>query len=159
MTEEVKPFTAKQEKFGRFFIKNIGSWQVRVYEWSNGRLWNTFLGSQVAIFSINGRKTGKVRKIPLLYLQDGENVVVVDSQGGMSTYPIWYKNMLANPEVECQIGGDKQLYSVRRAMTDEEVRLWPQLDAMYAGYAEYRARIDGRREVPVMILEPIKLNT
>ena len=159
MIEEVKPFTAKQEKFGRFFIKNIGSWQVHVYEWTNGRLWNTFLGSQVAIFSIKGRKTGKVRKIPLLYLQDGENVVVVASQGGMSTYPIWYKNMVANPEVECQIGGDKQLYSVRRAMTDEEVRLWPQLDAMYSGYAEYRARIDGRREVPVMILEPIKLNT
>jgi deazaflavin-dependent oxidoreductase (nitroreductase family) len=89
-----------------------------------------------------------------LYLEDGENVVVVATQGGMSTYPLWYKNMLANPKVECQVGANKGWYEVRRATADEELRLWPPLDDMYEGYAEYRARINGRREVPVMILEP-----
>ena len=156
MAEEIKPFTPGQEKFGRFFIKNLGNWQVRVYEWTNGKLWNKFLGAPVAIFTIKGRKTGIPRKIPLLYLEDGENVVCVATQGGMSTYPIWYKNMVANPDVDCQIGAVKKSYAVRRATQEEEERLWPSLDAMYAGYAEYKERIGERREVPVMILEPVK---
>lgn len=153
-TPEIEPFTPGQEKFGRFFIKNLGNWQVRVYEWTNGKLWNKFLGSQVAIFTIKGRKSGRWIKIPLLYLEDGDNVIVVATQGGMSTYPLWYKNMVANPEVACQIGAKKDWYKVRHAEAEEEARLWPPLDAMYAGYAEYRARINGRREIPVMILEP-----
>ncbi len=156
MTEEVKPFTPGQEKFGRFFIKNIGTWQAWVYSISNGRLWNTFLGAPVAVFTITGRKTGKTRKIPLLFIEDGENVVVVATQGGMSTLPIWYKNMVANPAVDCQVYGNRNSYVARHATPEEEERLWPALDAMYEGYAEYKARIDGRREVPVMILERVK---
>ena len=72
----------------------------------------------------------------------------------MSTYPIWYLNMVANPDVECQVGNRKRNYTSRRASAEEEQQLWPALDAMYAGYAEYRERIGDRREVPVMILEP-----
>jgi deazaflavin-dependent oxidoreductase (nitroreductase family) len=154
MSKPVKPFTPGQEKFGRFFIKNIGKAQVAVYELTGGRLWNTFLGSQVAILTTIGRKSGIARKSPLLYIKDGDNVVVVATQGGMSSYPIWYLNLVANPEVKCQVGSEKRDYICRRASLEEEAKLWPPLDAMYAGYAEYKERIGDRREVPVMILEP-----
>lgn len=154
MSKPVKPFTPGQEKFGRFFIKNIGKAQVAVYELTGGRLWKKFLGSPVAILTTTGRKSGQPRKSPLLYIEDGDNVVVVATQGGMSTYPIWYLNMVANPDVECQVGNRKRSYTSRRASAEEEQQLWPALDAMYAGYAEYRERIGDRREVPVMILEP-----
>ena len=153
-TPAVEPFTPGQEKFGRFFIKNLGTWQSYVYEWTGGRLWNKFLGAPVAVLTIKGRKTGKWRKIPLLFIQDGDNVVVVGTQGGMSTLPLWYKNLVANPELWCQVGNDKRKYVARHAQAEEEERLWPSLHDMYEGYAEYIARIDGRREVPVMILEP-----
>lgn len=155
MTEEVKPFTPGQERFGKFFIRNLGTWQSFVYELTNGKLWNKFLGAPVAIFTITGRKSGKPRKIPLLFIQDGDNVVIVATQGGMSTHPLWYLNLVANPQVDCQIMADKKTYIARRATQEEEDRLWPPLDEMYEGYAEYRARIDGRRDVPVMILEPV----
>ncbi len=154
MPEEVKPFSPGQERFGRFFIRNIGSWQAAVYSLTNGKLWNRFLGAPVAVFTIKGRNSGQWKKIPLLFIRDGDNVVVVATQGGMSTYPQWYKNMVAHPELQCQIGAEKKTYLARRATAAEEKRLWPSLDAMYEGYAEYRARIDGRREIPVMILEP-----
>lgn len=154
MDKEIKPFTAGQEKFGRFFIKNIGKAQVAVYELTGGRLWKKFLGAPVAILTTIGRKSGLPRKSPLLYIKDGDNVVVVATQGGMSTYPIWYLNMVANPEVQCQVGADKRSYVSHRASAEEEARLWPALDAMYEGYAEYKVRIGNRREVPVMILEP-----
>ena len=150
----VEPFTPGQEKFGRFFIRNLGNWQAAIYSWTNGKLWNKFLGAPVAVFTIKGRKSGKWKKIPLLYLRDGENVVVAATQGGMSSYPIWYLNMVENPQVDCQIDAEKKTYITRRATQAEEERLWPLLDDMYDGYAEYRSRINGRREVPVMILEP-----
>jgi deazaflavin-dependent oxidoreductase (nitroreductase family) len=72
----------------------------------------------------------------------------------MSTHPIWYLNMIANPQVQCQIGNDKRSYISRRATPQEEQKLWPALDTMYKGYAQYRERIGERREIPVMILEP-----
>lgn len=154
MSKVVKAFTPGQEKFGRFFIKNIGKAQVAIYELTGGRVWKKFLGSPVAILTTIGRKSGLPRKSPLLYIKDGDNVIVVATQGGMSTYPIWYLNMVANPEVQCQVGAKKLSYTSRRATAPEEEKLWPPLDAMYAGYAEYRERIGDRREVPVMILEP-----
>ncbi len=153
MPKPIKPFTPGQEKFGRFFIKNIGKAQIFIYEFSGGRLWNKFLGSPVAILTTTGRKSGLQRKSPLLYIKDGNDVVVVATQGGMSSYPIWYLNMVANPKVQCQTGNEKHHYISRRANAEEEARLWPSLNAMYAGYTEYKERIGGRREVPVMILE------
>ena len=154
MNKTVKPFSPRQERFGRFVINLFGRWQVRVYRLTGGRLWNTFLGAPVAIFTITGRKSGKPRHVPLLYVRDGDNVVIAATQGGMSTYPIWYRNMLANPSVQCQIGSERKEYCVRRASEVEEVRLWPLLDSIYDGYAEYRARLAGLRDAPVMILEP-----
>ena len=90
MTGDVKPYTPGQEKFGSWIISRIGRWQTTVYELTGGRLWNTFLGGRVAILTVVGRKTGKVRKIPLLYLRQGEDVVMTASKGGMSKLPVWW---------------------------------------------------------------------
>ena len=149
-----KPYTQRQEKFGEWFIKNIGRWQTRVYEWTGGRVWHTFLGSECAILTTRGRKSGEPRKTPLLYLRDAERVVMVASKGGMTTLPLWYRNIEADPRVQIQIGNSKQYYQARNAQDSEAERLWPQLDAMYSGYAEYRARVKGKRPVPVVIFEP-----
>jgi len=155
MSKAVQPYTQKQEKFGTWIINKVGRWQTTVYELSGGRLWNTFLGGPVAILTTVGRKTGAVRKIPLLYLKHGDNVVMTASKGGMSTLPAWYHNVAAATTVEIQIGSDKKTYRMREASPQEETTLWPLLEAMYPDYREYRARTEGVRHIPVLIFSPV----
>lgn len=153
--QSIKPYSEKQEKIGSWIISRIGRWQVCVYELTGGRLWNKFLGSPVAILTTIGRKTGQVRKIPLLYLMQGEQVVMTASKGGMSKLPLWYFNVAAQPQVEIQIGAVKKSYTLREANAEEEALLWPQLEAMYKDYKEYRARTAGVRVIPVLIFSPV----
>ena len=152
---DFKPYTDRQERFGVWFIKNIGSWQTRVYELSGGRVWHKFLGVECAILTTTGHKSGAPRKTPLLYLRQGDTIVMVASKGGMLTLPQWYRNIEANSRVHIQIGKEKNLYQARDADNSEERVLWPQLDDLYSGYAEYRARVEGKRRVPVVIFEPV----
>ena len=154
--DKLGPWTAGQEKFGKFFIKRVGKWQTFVYELTGGRIWKTFLGAPVAILTTTGHKTGEKRKTPLLYLRDEDNVIMAASQGGFSTEPFWYKNICANPEVEIQIGNSKNTMIARHATTEEKADLWPKLDAVYAGYQEYRARTRGIRDIPILIFSPVK---
>jgi deazaflavin-dependent oxidoreductase (nitroreductase family) len=155
MRKAVQPYTQTQEKFGTWIINKVGRWQTTVYELSGGRLWNTFLGGPVAILTTVGRKSGVVRKIPLLFLKHGDNVVMTASKGGMSTLPVWYHNVVAAATVDIQIGSDKKTYRMREASTQEEATLWPLLEAMYPDYKEYRARTEGVRIIPVLIFEPV----
>ena len=155
MTDNIQPYTERQEKFGSWLINRIGRWQTRVYELTGGRLWNKFLGSPVAILTTVGRKTGKVRKVPLLYLRQGDDIVMTASKGGMSTAPVWYHNVVAADTVDIQVGSEKKTYRMREATEDEEAGLWPQLEAMYPDYKEYRARTENIRRIPVLIFSPV----
>jgi deazaflavin-dependent oxidoreductase (nitroreductase family) len=155
MASEIQPYTAKQEKFGSWIISKVGGWQTTVYELTGGRLWNTFLGGPVAILTTVGRKSGLVRKVPLLFLRHGDEVVMTASKGGMSKLPIWYFNVVAADTVDIQIGSVKKTYRMREANAEEETLLWPKLEAMYPDYKEYRARTDGVRHIPVLIFSPV----
>jgi deazaflavin-dependent oxidoreductase (nitroreductase family) len=155
MTDKIQPYSQKQEKFGSWIISKVGRWQTTVYELTGGRLWNTFLGGPVAILTTVGRKSGAVRKVPLLFLKHGENVVMTASKGGMSTLPVWYHNVVAADTVDIQIGSDKKTYRMRQANAQEETTLWPLLEAMYPDYKEYRARTEGVRNIPVLIFSPV----
>ena len=155
MTKDIQRYTPKQEKFGSWIISKVGRWQTTVYELTGGRLWNTFLGGPVAILTTVGRKSGAVRKVPLLFLQHGDDVVMTASKGGMSTLPVWYHNVVAADTVDIQIGSDKKTYRMREANEQEETTLWPLLEAMYPDYKEYRARTEGVRKIPVLIFSPV----
>lgn len=152
---DIKPWTAKQERFGKWFIKKIAKCQTVVYEKTGGRLWNTFLGCHCAILTTTGKKTGLARKTPLLYLEHNNQVVMVASQGGFSTEPFWFKNIQSNPIVQIQIGSKKRAMQAKIATADEAALLWPKLDELYEGYQEYRARTNGVREIPIVIFSPI----
>jgi deazaflavin-dependent oxidoreductase (nitroreductase family) len=155
MSGDIQRYTPKQEKFGSWIISKVGRWQTTVYELTGGRLWNTFLGGPVAILTTVGRKSGQVRKVPLLYLRHGDEVVMTASKGGMSKLPIWYFNVAAADTVDIQIGSVKKTYRMREANAGEEALLWPKLEAMYPDYKEYRARTEGVRHIPVLIFSPV----
>ena len=79
-------------------------------------------------------------------------MVVVASKGGSAHHPLWYRNLLANPDVEVQIGADKRALRARTASAEEKDELWPRLTMIYPDYDEYQARTD--RDIPVVVLEP-----
>jgi F420H(2)-dependent quinone reductase len=97
--------------------------------------------SPVLLLTTTGRKTGKQHTIPLLYLNDGDNLILVASNGGAPIHPVWWLNLQANPEAVVEIGKIKLPMRARQADAEEHKRLWPLLVAMYADFAEYQKRL------------------
>jgi deazaflavin-dependent oxidoreductase (nitroreductase family) len=100
-----------------------------------------------------GRRSGKERTTPLLYLPDGERNVIIASRGGSRKHPAWYLNLEAEPDVSIDLPrkGRKEVRA-RTASAEERAELWPRITSMYSGYAEYQERTS--RQIPVVILDP-----
>jgi deazaflavin-dependent oxidoreductase (nitroreductase family) len=100
-----------------------------------------------------GAKSGTKRTTPLLYIPDGDDVVIVASKGGFPKHPAWYHNLKANPDTTVQIRGERRDVHARIATPEERERLWPRAVKSYSGYTDYQTRSKGR-EIPLVILEP-----
>jgi deazaflavin-dependent oxidoreductase (nitroreductase family) len=125
-----------------------------VYRATDGRVGGRIAGGPVLLLTTTGRKSGKECTVPLLYLEDGENIVVVASNGGAPKHLVWWLNLEANPEATVEIGGRELRVRAEKAPSGEKERLWPKLVEMYAGYESYRHRTD--REIPVVVLRPVE---
>jgi len=148
-----RPFTASEERVGSVVIKWMSAINTWVYRLSGGRIGGRFLrGAPVLLLTTIGRKSGQPRTAPLLYLREGDDVVLVASKGGMSHSPLWFHNLQANPDCEIEIGHTKTPMTARRATPDEKKAVWPKLVAMYRDYDDYQARTT--RDIPVVILSP-----
>jgi deazaflavin-dependent oxidoreductase (nitroreductase family) len=148
-----KPFTPFQEKLGRTMMRPFSKANAWLYRLSGGRVGGRWLrGAPVLLLTTIGRTSGQPRTVPLIYLRNGEDVVIVASQGGMSRHPLWYRNLEAHPDVEVEIGREKTQMLARRATDQEKSALWPKLLEMYRDYADYQARTE--RNIPVVILSP-----
>jgi F420H(2)-dependent quinone reductase len=130
----------------------IGAVNRVLYRATGGKVGGTMKGAPILLLTTRGRKSGKKRVMPLLYLRDDGNVVVVASSGGTPTSPGWFHNLKATPDVEIEIGRNRESRRARVASTEERARLWPRLVEMYPPYREYQKKTT--REIPVVILEP-----
>ncbi len=99
-----------------------------------------------------GRKSGLPRTLPLLFIEEGNKLIVVASKGGLPDDPLWYKNLVATPDCEVQIKRRKMKMKARTASPEERAALWPKLVAHYPDFASYATWTD--RIIPVVILEP-----
>ena len=125
-----------------------------VYKASRGRIGHTAPGFPTMLLLDHvGAKSGTKRTSPLLYVKDGENVVIVASKGGFPKHPAWFHNLKANPDTTAQIGSERRAVHARVATPEERERLWPKAVKSYRGYRDYQARSRGR-EIPLVILEP-----
>ena len=124
---------------------------VRTYRLSRGRIWGKRSGAPVLLLDHVGRRSGKKRTSPLIYVRDGDDLVVVASKGGSHTDPLWWLNLKANPETTVQVGAEKRRVIARQATTDEKKRIWPTLVDIYPPYESYQQR--SSRDIPVILLE------
>lgn len=99
-----------------------------------------------------GAKSGRKRTSPLVYTEDGMNIVLVASKGGNPKNPAWYHNLKANPETTVQVGSEKRPVRARVATDSERERLWRKVVDTYSGYAGYQKRTE--RKIPLIVLEP-----
>jgi deazaflavin-dependent oxidoreductase (nitroreductase family) len=153
-TTRLPPWTPTQERLANVVIKAMTAANVWAYRLTGGWLGGRFLrGAPVCLVTMRGRKSGQERTVALLYLLDGDNVVIVASKGGMSHHPAWYLNLKADPRCDVEIGREKRRMRARTATTDEKRALWPKLVAMYRDYDDYQARTT--RDIPVVICEPV----
>ena len=100
-----------------------------------------------------GRKSGEKFIFPLFYGEMGSSYIIVASKGGAPENPGWYRNLLANPEVDIQVGTKKLKAKARTAAGDERARLWDEAVKFWPPYADYEKKTN--REIPVVVLDPI----
>jgi deazaflavin-dependent oxidoreductase (nitroreductase family) len=141
-------------------IKHMAKAQVRVFKLTNGRIgskWRIGAGFRKPVPTLLldhvGRKSGAVFTTPLLYLEDGADLVIVASQGGLPKNPQWYPNLVAHPDTTVRVR--KQGVRPVRAHTaspEERAELWPRLVELYADFEKYAKWTE--REIPVVVLEP-----
>jgi deazaflavin-dependent oxidoreductase (nitroreductase family) len=132
---------------------------VWIYRRTNGRLGGSYrIGAgflkpvPIVLLEHRGRRSGREFVVPVLYLRDGLNIVVVASQGGLPTNPQWYGNLVAAPDTHIQIGADRTPVHAVTANPEDRARLWPLLVAAYADFATYQSRT--ARQLPVLVLQP-----
>jgi F420H(2)-dependent quinone reductase len=143
----------------RRIIKVMAGANVWLYRRTRGRVGGTWrIGAglrnpvPICLLEHRGRKTGRVRTTPLVYLEDGERIIVVASQAGRPEHPMWYLNVLADPRVTVQVRNRRRPMQARVAEPDERAILWPRLVDLYADYDSYQSWTD--RVIPVVVLEP-----
>jgi deazaflavin-dependent oxidoreductase (nitroreductase family) len=135
---------------GKTMMRMISGTHEFWYRLSGGLIGGRVGGLPILLLTTTGRKSGKKRTMPLVYLQDGDDIVIIASNGGSDRHPAWWLNLKDKPEAEVQVGRDAKSVTAEKATGEERERLWRQVVEMYKGYDEYRQMTE--REIPVVIL-------
>jgi deazaflavin-dependent oxidoreductase (nitroreductase family) len=149
MTTETAQTSGSGKMPPRWAMKAITRIHVILHRLSGGKLFNSLSGDDVCFVTMTGAKSGRQITIPLMYVPHGEGVLLVASQGGAPRNPVWYKNLVAHPEISVSHRGRRMKLEARLASAEEKPGLWPICDANYAPYADYRKRTD--RDIPVFV--------
>ena len=124
--------------------------QVQEYEGSGGTAGTTMRDMPVVIVTTIGVKSGKVRKVPLMRVEHDGEYAVVASMGGAPKNPVWYYNLVANPQVEVRDGTVVRAMTAREVIGDEKALWWRRCVDAYPDYADYQAKTE--RSIPVFVL-------
>jgi deazaflavin-dependent oxidoreductase (nitroreductase family) len=130
----------------------FGQEHVRRYRETDGEVGHDWRGATTLLLTTTGRRSGEPTTTPLIYGRDGENIVLVASQGGRPEHPGWYRNLAKEPEVELQVMADRIRGRARTAEGEERERLWKHMAEIWPAYDEYKTRTD--RVIPVVVVEP-----
>ena len=139
-------------------LPSVGSWMLEnghraLLALTGGRWPHRVAGMPTLELHVTGRNSGERRSTLLTApIIDGETIVLVASKGGHSHHPEWYKNLVANPDVEITIDGETKRLVARTAEGDERAELWRRITTDHKNYAAYQKNTD--RQIPVVVCEP-----
>lgn len=122
---------------------------------ADGHIWKGWDGKgnfPCLLLTTAGRKSGEARTTPLIYGRDGDDYVIIASQGGRPDHPAWYLNLTDNPSVEVQVQAEVFKATARTAGPADRDRLWKMMAAIYPPYDTYQAKAAASREIPVVVL-------
>jgi deazaflavin-dependent oxidoreductase (nitroreductase family) len=134
----------------------MSDWNTSVIEEfraNGGKVGGQFEGAPLLLLHTVGARTGQERVNPMMYRRVGDNYAVFASKAGAPTNPDWYHNLVANPDVTAEIGGDTVQVRARVAGPDERESIWTAHKTEYPGFADYETKTS--RQIPVVILEPV----
>ena len=137
-------------RLGPATIRLIG--RIHRWLWSfTGREFGTLMGkAPFLMLTTKGRKTGRTRTTPVLYLQDGADFIIVASFGGNDMHPAWYLNLEQCPEAEVTVNSEHRRVLARKVSAEEKALIWPRLVELYPQFTSYQRRTS--REIPLMRL-------
>ena len=133
-------------------LRWVGKLNVPLYRLSGGRIGGRVGRAPVLLLTTTGRRSGQQRTAPVVYLADGENAVVINTNAGNAKVPAWSLNLKAKPEGEVERGRRRYPIRARIAEGEERERLWRAHNEQYAGFDDYQEKLD--RKALVIVLEP-----
>jgi len=145
-------YTRASMAIGATGLRWTGKLNVPLYRLSAGRIGGRISDAPVLLLTTTGRKSGQLRTAPVVYLADGERLVVIGSNAGHSRAPAWSLNLKANPDAEVEVGREKRRVRARVAEGEERAELWRKHNEQYSGFDSYEARTD--RDIAVFVLDP-----
>lgn len=150
-------FRSRDGHLPRRTVRWLSRLHTAAYRLTCGIVGRRLAQNDMLLLTTTGRRTGRHRTVPLLYLRDGGSLVVIASYGGRRHHPDWYLNLIGHPEALVQIGRRRTPVRARTASPPERARLWPVVVAAYRGYRTYQRRTD--RAIPVVKLDPARQDT
>jgi deazaflavin-dependent oxidoreductase (nitroreductase family) len=146
-------YSRLSSSLGATGLRWTGKLNVPVYRATGGKIGGRVGRAPVLLLTTTGRKSGQPRTAPVVYLADGERMIVIGSNAGNDRVPAWSLNLMAKPDAEVEVGRRRVRVRVRIAEGEERADLWRKANEQYAGFDDYEARTD--RDIAVFILEPV----
>jgi len=149
-TDQAAPLTRQDRRLVRIMrsFGRVHRWVVRRSRGRIGSRW--FGGSDLVLVTVRGRSSGRLHTVPLMSLPEGDDLLVVASQGGVDREPQWWLNLLADPHAQVERRGERFAVVAEKVGDDERQALWDRFVATYDGFTDYQAKV--RREIAVVRL-------
>lgn len=129
---------------------------IALYRLSGGLLGSRIPTRSFLLLTTIGRKSGQERVTPIFYIPSGADFLLVASNWGEPSPPVWWLNLQAHPQARVRAGRQNLVVVARQADVEERARLWPPIVARYGEFARYQRRLT--REIPLVILSPCAVN-
>jgi deazaflavin-dependent oxidoreductase (nitroreductase family) len=146
-------YTRFSMSLGAAGLRWAGKMNVPLYRATGGRMMGKVGRAPVLLLITTGRKSGQQRTAPVVYLADGERLIVIGSNAGNDRVPAWALNLKAKPEAEVEVGRRRLAVTARVAEGEERADLWRKSNEQYAGFDDYEAKTD--RKIALFVLEPV----
>jgi deazaflavin-dependent oxidoreductase (nitroreductase family) len=133
--------------------RRLSRFHTAILRISRGRIGRRVVDNDMLLLTTHGRRSGRPHTVPLLYLRDGDDFLVIASWGGRDYHPDWYLNLMADPNVDVGFGGATRPVTARTTIGEERAAWWERAVEAHDGYGRYQSRTD--REIPVVRLENV----